>query len=199
MKANYLTKGILCHINDESFSSKPTDIKFMGKLRDKLIQKPWDYLTERQFIEKITTGHAWYGCIFQGHDLMHCDQQSQRQCWRAQSVVAVDIDKCPIHPIHMAHFYNDMGLIPWIVQTTFSDDPDGLRSYRLLWRVEVDHNVSYEQWAAVIKGLSLLTEYGDKHARDCTRMWQGSHSSLSWKIPGLMWDYKSLAKTLKLL
>ena len=192
----YTGTDILCHINDVSFSTKPTDLKFMGKLRDKMIQKPWDYVSEREFIEKITTGHAWYGCLFNGHDLMHTDEQSQRQCWRAQSIIAVDVDKCPIHPTDMAKFYTDLGYMPWIVQKTFSDDPQGPRSYRLLWRVEVDHNISYEQWASVIKGLSSLTEYGDKRARDCTRMWQGSHSSLSWKVPGLVWDYQSFADKL---
>ena len=190
---------ILCHINDVGFSKKPTDLKFMGKLRDKMIQKPWDYVTERRFIEKITTGHAWYGCIFNGHDLMHCDTQSQRQCWRAQSIIAVDIDKCPVHPQDMAKFYTDLGYIPWICQPTFSDDPvNGPRSFRLLWRVEVDLNVSYEQWAAVIKGLSGLTEYGDPRARDCTRMWQGAHNSLSWKVPGLIWRYEEFATKLGL-
>lgn len=187
---------LLCHINDEGFKTKPTDIKFMGKLRDKMIQKPWDYLTERQFIEKITTGHAWYGCIFQHRDLMETGKQ--RECWRAQTVIAVDIDKCPIHPTDMAKFYTDLGYIPWIVQKTFSDDPEGLRSYRILWRVEVDHSITYEQWAEVIKGLSGLTEYGDKRARDCTRMWQGSHSSLAWKIPGLKWTYHEFTKKLGL-
>lgn len=187
---------LLCQINDESFSTKPTDIAFMGKLRDKMIQKKWDYITERRFIEKITTGHAFYGCIFNGHDLMHASEGRQRACWRAQSIVAVDIDKCPIHPQHMAKFYVDMGLIPWIVYRTFSDGANGLHSYRLMWRVEVDHRVSYEQWAEVIKALSSLTEYGDKHARDCGRLWQGSHHSLSWKVPGLIWTYEDLAQKL---
>ena len=187
---------ILCHLNSESFSLKPTDIKFMGKLRDKMIQRKWDYVSERRFIEKVTTGHAFYGCIFDGHDLQEYAEGRQRQCWRAQSIVAVDIDKCPIHPRDMAQFYTDLGYIPWVVYNTFSDKPYGLRSYRLLWRVEVDLNVSYEQWHAVIKGLSGLTEYGDKRAQDPSRMWQGSHNSLSWKVPGLMWDYKSLADKL---
>ena len=190
--------GILCHINNESFSTKPTDIRFMGRLRDKMIQSEWSYIPERTFIEKITTGHAFYGCIFNGRDLLAETDGRQRKCWRAQSIVAVDIDKCPIHPQNMAKFYADMGLIPWIAYKTFSDDPDGLRSYRLMWRVEVDHRVTYEQWADVIKALSTLTEYGDKHARDCSRMWQGSHNSLSWKVPGLMWTYADLASTLRI-
>lgn len=193
---NITYSDILCHINDVPFASKPTDQVFMGKLRDKMIQSKWSYLTERKFIEKITTGHAFYGCLFNGHDLMEFAEGRQRQCWRAQSIVAVDIDKCPIHPQNMAKFYTDMGLIPWIVYRTFSDNPNGLRSYRLMWRVEVDHRVTYEQWAEVIKALSTLTEYGDKHARDCSRMWQGSHNSLSWKVPGLVWRYEDLTRIL---
>ena len=54
----------------------------MGKLRDKMIQKEWTYISESDFIDKITTGHAWYGCLFNGHDLMETGRQ--RECWRAQ-------------------------------------------------------------------------------------------------------------------
>ena len=189
---------ILCHINDVGFSQKPTDIKFMGRLRDKMIQKKWDYLTERRFIEKITTGHAFYGCLFQHRDLHEFAEGRQRQCWRAQSIVAVDIDHCPIHPHDMAKFYTDLGYIPWVCYKTFSNGKDGLYSYRLMWRVEVNHNVTYEQWHAVIKGLSGLTEYGDKRAQDPSRMWQGAHNSLSWKVPGLMWRYEDFVTKLGL-
>ena len=75
---------------------------------------------------------------------------------------------------------------------------DGLYSYRILWRVEVDHRVTYEQWAAVIKGLSTLTEHGDPRARDCTRMWQGGWSAPSWHVPGLIWTYAELSGKLGL-
>ena len=189
---------LLCHINDEGFTTKPTNLQFMGALRDKLIQKPWDYLDEEDFVRKVTReGYAFYGCIFQGLDLMHCDSQSQRGCWRAQSIVAVDIDKCRIHPRDMCKFYTDLGLIPWLAYNTFSDRVYGPRSYRILWKVDVDHRVSYEQWSAVIKALSTLTEFGDKHARDATRMWQGSSNGVTWHIPGLRWDYESFADRLK--
>jgi hypothetical protein len=190
--------NILCHLNNESFTTKPTDIKFMGKLRDKMIQKSWSYVDEETFFDKIaSTGHAWYGCLFNGHDLMETGKQ--RDCWRAQSIVAVDIDKCTIDPQSMCKFYADLGLIPWAAYTTFSDDPDGSRSYRVLWRVEVDHKVTYEQWAQVIKSLSIVSGHGDKHARDCSRMWQGGWNGLSWHIPGMMWTYEALADKLGLL
>ena len=188
---------ILCHINDVAFSSKPTDNKFMGKLRDKMIQKPWDYLDEEDFLAKITSGHAWYGNLFNGHDLMETGQQ--RQCWRAQTIVAVDIDHTTVDPQAMCRFYTDLGYIPWASYTTFSDGNDGLRSYRLMWRVEIDHSIKYEQWADVIKGLSTLTEHGDPRARDCTRMWQGSHNDVCWHVPGLNWTYGELATNLGLL
>ena len=187
---------LLCQLNDEPFYTKPTDLRFMGRLRDKMIQRKWSYVTEDDFISKVTGGHAFFGCLFDGHDLMETGRQ--RECWRAQTVVAVDIDKCPVDPQAMCRFYFDLGLIPWLAYTTFSDDPDGLRSYRLLWRVEVNHSITYEQWADVIKRLSTLTEYGDKHARDCTRMWQGSHKPPVWHIPGLMWTYEDLAERMGL-
>ena len=192
--------SLLCHINNEGFTAKPTNLKFMGALRDKLIQKPWDYVDEDDFVDKVTAhGYAFYGCIFNGHDLMHCDSQTQRGCWRAQSIVAVDIDKCTVHPRDMCKFYTDLGLIPWLAYTTFSDRVYGLRSYRLMWKVDVDHSITYEKWAEVIKALSNLTEHGDKRARDCTRMWQGSHNGPEWYVRDLRWSYSQLADRLGLL
>jgi len=176
---------LLCHINDEGFKTKPTDIKFMGKLRDKMIQSKWSYIPEHVFIDKICTGHAWYGCLFNGQDLMETGRQ--RECWRAQTIVAVDFDKCPIDPVTMCELYRDLGLNPWLCYTTFSDKLDGPRSYRVLWRVEIDHSIKYEQWAEVIKALSTVTSFGDKRACDCTRMWQGGPSigsRLPWWVPG---------------
>ena len=191
---------LLCHINDEGFTTKPTDLKFMGALRDKLIQKPWDYVDEDDFVKKVTQqGYSFYGCIFNGHDLMHCDSQTQRGCWRAQSIVAVDIDKCSINPRDMCKFYTDLGLIPWLAYTTFSDRLYGPRSYRIMWKVEVDHRVSYEEWAAVIKGLSGLTEHGDRRAMDPTRLWQSSLRGPEWHIRDLKWNYEQLASKLGLI
>ena len=188
------TNKVLCQINDEPFYQKPTDVRFMGKLRDKMIQQPWSYLSEYEFIDKITSGHAWYGNLFDGHDLMETGRQ--RECWRAQTIVAVDIDKCPVDPQPMCQFYTDMGFIPWLAYPTFSDGDNGLRSYRILWRVEVDHSITYEQWSEVIKGLSTLTEHGDKHARDCTRMWQGGWSPPCWYVAGMQWTYADFARKL---
>lgn len=190
--------NILCHLNDEGFKTKPTDIKFMGKLRDKMIQKKWTYISETEFVNKVCQeGHAFYGNIFNGHDLMETGKQ--RDCWRAQTIVAVDIDKCPIDATRMCQFYTELGYIPWLSYRTFSDGKNGLHSYRILWRVEVDHSIKYEQWANVIKALSTLTEYGDKHARDCTRMWQGGLNGVSWHVQGMKpWTYAEFAEKLGL-
>lgn len=187
---------ILCQINDVPFASKPTDNRFMGQLRDKMIQKPWDCLEESDFLQKVTSGHAFYGCIFNGHDLLELSEGRQRQCWRAQSIVAVDIDKTTADPQRMCYFYTDLGYIPWAAYTTFSDDPNGLRSYRIMWKVDVDHRVSYEQWRDVIRKLGDLSGLGDKHAQDCSRMWQGSHNPLVWHVPGLRYDYEELSTKL---
>jgi hypothetical protein len=189
---------LLCQINDVGFTTKPTDIRFYGALRDKMIQKPWSYISEDEFVDKVTRkGFAFYGNLFDGHDLMETGQQ--RKCWRAQTIVGVDIDKTTADPQMMCHFYTELGLMPWMAYSTFSDGKDGLRSYRILWRVEVDHSISYEQWADVIKALSTKTELGDKHARDCTRMWQGGLKGPCWHVPNSMpWTYGELSSKLGL-
>lgn len=189
---------LLVQINDVGFTSKPTDIRFYGALRDKMIQKPWSYLDETDFIDKVTRkGFAWYGSIFDGHDLMETGKQ--RLVWRAQSIVGVDIDQTTADPQMLCYFYTELGLMPWLAYPTFSDGKNGLRSYRILWNVDVDHNIEYEQWADVIKSLSTKTELGDKHARDCTRMWQGGLKGPCWHIPNAMpWTYKELSSKLGL-
>ena len=190
---------LLCQINNEGFTTKPTDVRFYGKLRDKMIQRPWAYISEDEFVEKVTEqGFAFYGNLFDGHDLMETGQQ--RNCWRAQTIIGVDIDKTTADPQSLCHYYTEIGLMPWLAYPTFSDGKDGLRSYRILWRVEVDHRVTYEQWAAVIKALSTRTELGDARARDCTRMWQGGLKGPCWHVPNtLPWTYAELSRKLGLL
>ena len=189
---------LLVQINDVGFTSKPTDIRFYGALRDKMIQKPWSYLDETDFIDKVTRkGFACYGNLFNYLDLQETGQQ--RLCWRAQTIVGVDIDKTTADPQMLCYFYTELGLMPWLAYPTFSDGKNGLRSYRILWNVDVDHNIEYEQWADVIKSLSTKTELGDKHARDCTRMWQGGLKGPCWHIPNAMpWTYKELSSKLGL-
>lgn len=164
---------VLCQINNVGFTSKPTDIRFMGKLRDKMIQRGWVQLPDYEFIRKVTEeGTAFYGCLFNGRDLMETGQQ--RLCWRMQTMVGVDFDHCPVSPEKVIQMYSCVGLDPWLVYPTFSDGTEnGLRSFRILWKCEYDLNATYEQWAEMIKSLSNLTGYGDPRARDCSRMWQG--------------------------
>lgn len=164
---------ILCQINDIGFTSKPTDVRFMGKLRDKMIQRGWVQLHDHDFVRKVTEqGTAFYGCLFNGHDLMETGQQ--RLCWRMQTMVGVDFDHCPVSPEEMVEIYTKAGLRPWLSYPTFSDGTEpGLRSYRILWKCELDLNETYERWADAIKSLAAFTEYGDPRARDCSRMWQG--------------------------
>jgi hypothetical protein len=170
---------VLCQINDIGFTSKPTDIRFMGKLRDKMIQRGWIQLPDHEFVRKVTEeGTAFYGCLFNGRDLMETGQQ--RLCWRMQTMIGVDFDHCPVSPERMVETYAEAGSRPWLVYPTFSDGTElGLRSYRLLWKCEHDLNATYEQWADVIKSFANFTQYGDPRARDCSRMWQGGLKGFS--------------------
>ncbi len=171
--------SILCQINDIGFTSKPTDVRFMGKLRDKMIQRGWIQLPDYEFVRKVTEqGVAFYGCLFNGHDLMETGQQ--RLCWRMQTMIGVDFDHCPVSPEEMVEVYTKAGFRPWLAYPTFSDGTElGLRSYRLLWKCERDLNATYEQWADVIKSFATFTKYGDPRARDCSRMWQGGLKGFS--------------------
>ena len=190
---------VLCQINDIGFTEKPTDNRVMGKLRERMIQQGWQHLSEPEFVYKVThEGFPFYGCLFNGHDLMETGQQ--RLCWKAQTMIAVDVDKTTVDPMTTVQTYQQLGLSPWLAYTTFSDGKDGLRSYRLLWKVQVDLNISYEQWHAIIKAINLVTPLGDKHAQDCTRMWQGSLSEtpVFWQPNAHEWSYQELTEHLKL-
>ena len=169
---------ILCQLNTRGFTRKPQTLQEYGKLREKIIQRGWAALDENEFVDKVTNkGFAFYGCLFQGHDLMESGQE--KLCWRMQTMVGLDFDHCPVPPEQMAAFYAERGLDPWLVYGTFSDGTEvdqGLRSYRIVWRVEPNLNATYAQVHGFIKGLAAMTEYADKHAMTVTRMWQGSRS-----------------------
>jgi len=187
---------VLCQLNDEGFQTKPSDLKFYGKLREKMIQKPWSYVDEKDFVHKVSNeGYAFYGCLFDGHDLMETGRQ--RECWKAQTIIGVDIDKSATDPLAMAAVYAEAGLTPWLVYSTFSDGDNGKRSYRLLWKVEVDLRVTYEQWAYVIKALSTMTPEGDPRACDCSRLWQGSRKGRVFYLPQKPVTYKKFMKAIE--
>jgi len=178
MKLNYDIPKVLCQINDVGFTRKPTDIRFMGKLRDKMIQRGWQQLSDVDFVRKVTEqGHCFYGCIFNGRDLMETGQQ--RLCWRMQTIIAMDFDHCPVSPEEMCAIYAERGLDPWLCYGTFSDGDEimeGKRSYRILWKVAPNLAATYEQVHAKIRELAAITPYADKHSQDCSRMWQGSRN-----------------------
>ena len=169
---------LLCQINSKGFTRKPQTLQEYGKLREKIIQRGWADLTETDFVDKVTNkGYAFYSCLFNGHDLMESGRE--KECWRMQTFIGVDFDHCPISPEEMSAIYAERGLDPWLVYGTFSDGTEiekGLRSYRLVWRVEADLNVTYSQVHSFIKAHSFITPYADKNATTCTRMWQGSRS-----------------------
>jgi len=171
-------QNLLCQINTKGFTRKPQTLQEYGQLRETIIQRGWASLAETDFVNKVTNqGYAFYGCIFQGHDLMESGRE--KECWRMQTMVGLDFDHCPVSPEEMASFYNEQGLDPWLVYGTFSDGTEadqGLRSYRIVWRVEADLNASYTKVHGFIKNLAAMTDYADKHATTVTRMWQGSRS-----------------------
>ncbi len=190
---------LLCQINSEGFAEKPTDREFYGALREKMIQQPWAHIDEEDFVRKVTyEGHAFFGCLFDGHDLLDEAEGSSRACWKAQTIIGIDVDHCPIHPLDMAAFYANQGFMPWLVYRTFSDGTEeGLYSYRLLWKVVVDPRRSYSDWASVIKDMANLTPYGDKYARDSTRLWQGSDKGPSFYLPQEPLKWGGIVKMLK--
>lgn len=177
--------SLLCTINDEGFVQKPQTLSEYGKLRDKVIQSGWATLSESEFVAKVChEGYAFYGCVFNGHDLMELG--SQRQCWRLQTLIGLDFDNCPVSAGEMAAEYGEhLGLYPWLVYYTFSgagvDRGHCYNNFRMLWRVEADLNVTYKQWHNVIKRLGRITinpytmePYADTKAMDCSRLWQGT-------------------------
>jgi hypothetical protein len=169
---------ILCQLNTHGFTRKPQTLQEYGKLREKIIQRGWVAIVEDEFVDKVTNkGYAFYQCIFNGRDLMECGKE--KECWRLQTMIGADFDHCPVSPEEMSAMYAERGLDPWLVYPTFSDGDEamsGLRSYRILWRVEPNLNVTYDQVHGFIKRIATMTPYADKNAMNPTRCWQGSRS-----------------------
>ena len=167
---------IVCHLGDPR-TAKPASLAEYGKLREKMIQRPWEAFSEVDFVHLVTElGCPFYGALLNGRDLM--DLQFEKLCWRTQSLVGLDFDVCCVSGDNMAKHFQYLGLKPWLVYPTFSN---GLvphrQSYRLLWRVDSDLNLSYNECALALKKLrSLSNGMADKHAANPTRMWQGTTS-----------------------
>lgn len=170
--------SILCHLGDPR-KAKPATTQEYGKLRDQIIQKPWSCLSERDFIHRVTRlGCPFYSALMNGRDLM--EKQSEKLCWRLQTLVALDFDACPVSVNQMIGFFRENCLAPWASYYTFSNKSrKGGESYRLLWRVENDLNLSYEECSSALRTLRLMTGgLADARANNPTRMWQGCNSGV---------------------
>jgi hypothetical protein len=173
---------ILCQLG-KSRAAKPQTLQEYGQLRDVMIQSPWVALDDDKFIDLVANqGTPFYSCLFNGHDLLTEAEGHQKNCWRQQTMVALDFDKCPIGPEDMSNHFKYLGCEPWFTYRTFSDGEVEGRSYRLVWRVEDDLNVSYDEVRSFIKGFSTRANgLADKHSMDASRLWQGSTKGVVYR------------------
>ena len=168
--------SIVCHLGAPR-TAKPQTLKEYGKLREQIIQRSWVTLSEVDFIRAVTEqGCPFYAGLMNGRDLM--DLQYEKLVWRTQSLVGLDFDVCDITGNDMVGWFTHKGLKPWLGYYTFSNDSaKGGESYRLLWRVDTDLNLSYDECAKALKEMKRLSfNRADKHAVNPTRMWQGTNS-----------------------
>jgi hypothetical protein len=167
---------ILCHLGAPR-QSKPGSLAEYGKLREQMIMAPWVALSEVDFVNYVTQqGCPFYSALMNGRDLM--EEQYEKLVWRTQSLVGLDFDVCEISAEDMRKHFQYLGLQPWLGYFTFSNDPANKgQSYRLLWRVETDLNLSYDECSRALKKMRALTNnLADKHAANPTRLWQGTNS-----------------------
>ncbi len=190
-----LMPSVLCHLGAPR-SAKPSSLAEYGKLRERMIMAPWTALTEVDFIRAVTEqGTPFYGALLNGRDLM--DLQYERLCWRTQSLVGLDFDVCDMTGREMTNWFSLRGMTPWLGYYTFSNDPaNGGESYRLLWRVESDLNLTYDECAAALKKMKALSfNRADKHALNPSRLWQGTRSGFfHYDANGVRLNLKELAK-----
>jgi hypothetical protein len=168
--------SILCHLGAPR-TSKPASLPEYGKLREQMIQRNWVSLSEVDFIRAVTEqGCPFYGALLNGRDLM--ELQFEKLCWRTQSLVGLDFDVCKVSGNDMVEWFNFFDMKPWLGYFTFSNDGRFRnQSYRLLWRVETDLNLTYDECSRALKALRKQSgDLADKHAANPTRMWQGSNS-----------------------
>ena len=181
-------KNILCQLGKPR-AAKPETIREYGQLRDVMIQSPWVAVDEHHFIDLVARrGTPFYGCLFNGHDLLTEADGHQKNCWRQQTIVCLDFDKCDVDPHHMTSIYHFEGKTPWFTYRTFSDGVTDGHSYRLVWKVEDDLNLTYDDVRVAIKKLASFSgTYADKHSMDASRLWQGSRK-------GVVYASNSVAK-----
>jgi hypothetical protein len=168
---------VLCHLGKPR-TTKPATQSEYGILRNRMIQSPWVALEDEDFIKKVTVeGRPFYGALMHGRDLI--ELQSEVAVWRTQSLVALDFDACDISSKDMVQIFVEQNLSPWVGYRTFSNDPVGKggESYRLLWKVDIDLNLTYGECSRALKRMrSLSKERSDKFANNPTRLWQGTNS-----------------------
>ena len=186
---------VLCHLGAPR-AAKPETLQEYGKLREQMIQRNWVSLSEVDFVRAVTEqGTPFYGALLNGRDLM--ELQFEKLCWRTQSLVGLDFDVCEVSADDMRKHFQYLGLQPWLGYFTFSNDPANKgQSYRLLWRVDTDLNLTYDECAAALKKMRALTNnLADKHAANPTRMWQGTRSGFfHYDTDGVRLNLKELAK-----
>jgi hypothetical protein len=187
-----MSDSILCHLGAPR-SAKPATLQEYGKLREQMIQRPWVTLSEVDFVRAVTEqGCPFYSALMQGRDLM--ELQYEKLVWRTQSLVGLDFDVCDVSADDMRKHFQYLGLQPWLGYFTFSNT-GAKQSYRLLWRVETDLNLSYDECARALKKMRALTNnLADKHAANPTRMWQGTTSGFfHYDVNGVRLNLKELA------
>jgi hypothetical protein len=168
--------SILCHLGLPR-TSKPASLAEYGKLREQMIMSPWKCMSEVDFIRAVTEkGQPFYQALMDGRDLM--EKQFEKLVWRTQTLAGLDFDVCDIPVNDMIGWLTHKGLRPWLAYYTFSNDPaNGGQSYRLLWRVESDLNLTYDECSRALKNLKKYAfNRADKHALNPTRMYQGTNS-----------------------
>jgi hypothetical protein len=168
------TDSILCHLGLPR-QAKPETLQEYGALRERMIMAPWVALSEVDFINYVTQqGCPFYGGLCNGRDLM--ELQYEKLVWRTQSLVGLDFDVCCVGADDMRKHFQYLGLQPWLGYFTFSNAGEK-QSYRLLWRVETDLNLSYDECSRALKKMRALTNnLADKHAANPTSLWQGTNS-----------------------
>ena len=186
---------VLCHLGAPR-TAKPASLQEYGKLREQMIQRNWVSLHEHDFVRAVTEqGCPFYSALMNGRDLM--EMQFEKLVWRTQTLVGLDFDVCHISADDMAKHFQYLGLRPWLGYYTFSNNAaNGGESYRLLWRVDTDLNVTYDECARALKKMRALTNnLADKHAANPTRMWQGTNSGFfHYDTNGKRLNLKELAK-----
>jgi len=168
--------SVLCHLGQPR-TAKPATLQEYGKLRERMIMAPWVAVSEVDFIRAVTEqGCPFYGGLCDGRDLM--EKQFEKLVWRTQSLVGLDFDVCEVPGLNMVQWFEWFGMKPWLGYFTFSNGANpGRQSYRLLWRVDTDLNLSYDECARALKAMRAQSgNLADKHAANPTRMWQGTNS-----------------------